>query len=244
MFANQEIDNWNKTSPVGSYPNETWFVSLYFATNNTVDIQNFFNARPQILQLSASGYSGNYSATTMGCTPLSLNENTPRCYRQYDGGGEVKDPFAYAWPRGYYLELRYNVTLFIWRNSGVVSQLSASTTLIPGLFLIIYGLIGALVAQLVVFGYSIRRRKFFDLRLLDSAFFTISVGFLFFLPVYSLSLDPIGSPIPNISLESNINQLLLVDAIIVIVGLLMNIGIKLLKYGTQTKRVRPKLGFI
>jgi hypothetical protein len=103
-FSDQEIDNWNRTSPVGIFPNETWFVSLYFATNNTVDIQNFFNARPQILQVASPNYSGNYSATTLECTPLSLAGEPPTCYRQYGTGGEVKDPFAHYWPRDYYLQ--------------------------------------------------------------------------------------------------------------------------------------------
>lgn len=224
-FADQEVDSWNNRAPVGNYPNQTWFVSLYFATNNTVDIQNFFNARPQILQLSTPDYSGNYSATAMQCTPLSLNQSIPQCYRDYGNGGSVRDPFAYDWPKGYYLQLRYNVTLFIWRNSGIVSQLNASLVLIPWLFWIFYGLLAALIAQGVLTLHPSTRTRALNRKVIDSAFFTTGVGFLFFLPVYSLSLAPVGSPIPNTPIQTQLSQLILLIVGVMIVGLFLDLGV-------------------
>lgn len=222
-FTDQEADNWNKASPVGIFPNETWFVNLYFATNNTVFVQNF-NQRPHILQVDSSNYSGNFSAGTIQCDPPSNVTLLQDCYRQYDGGGLVKDPFQYYWPRDYYLQLRYNVTLFVWRNPGAVTQLSGASTVLTWLWLLTTTLAIFPLSQLGVLLFATwrslaRKGKVRDYKFLDGTFFTIGVGLLFFLPVYNLSLSPVVSPVTNSPIQDRINNLIIYDSVIVFFGL-------------------------
>ncbi len=198
-------------SSKNSFPNEVWYVNLYFAIN--VSIQNFFNGQQHILPLPTLNYVGNYSTNFLYCTPSSLS--TGQCYKNF-GLPLVKDPFDL--PGGYHFPWIYNTTVFIWRNPDVVQQLGTATTLATVFDLFAGALILLALSQLALLMISVKNKRYLQYRLLDSSFFTLAGGILFFVPIYILSLNPIISPILSSPLHDQLSTILLETTGIVLFG--------------------------
>lgn len=213
-FSDSAEDSWSPI--VENFPNETWHIGLYFATN--ASIVNFLNGYPQILQLSTPNYSGNYSSRMMQCTPPSEGNET--CY------GGVKDPFANALPRGYYFPYVYNTSVFVWRNPDIVKQLSASQFLVSILTYLVSPVLALMpTLQVALLRYSSKKLEGHSWPgVVDSTFFTVGIGILFFLPIYALSLNPLTSPIFNSPLQIQLNWLTEEISLIVSFGLIVFIA--------------------
>ncbi|MGA8857951.1 MAG: hypothetical protein WB643_12415 [Candidatus Bathyarchaeia archaeon] len=176
----------------GSFPNQTWSLSFYFAVD--ADLKN-----QCVGDFSVQLPTSNYGGTMYVCDVKQISASSA-----WSAAGALPGMTNYG--------VVYHFTLDITLNSGVRQQLDIGMVQFPK---ILYALLLLLsfaflldVTSLIrgLLARSQRVRKLiesFPFRLpavlsyrIDGAFLTVVVGVLFFLPIYMLSLRTFENPIP------------------------------------------------
>ena len=174
----------NFTAVIGRFPHETRFLVLYFAINATVNILETGG----VLKLPTSNYAGLFSVISIRSFADWAVANARPELGEY---GEV-----------------YRVGTQIERSKGVAQYLEFAMGSIPGMLNFILWILWLVMAIQIVIFLLWRIRGSPYRRLLNTNYFAIVVGIVFFLPMYMLSLRPLMAPLPITEGDEALSQLL------------------------------------
>ncbi len=167
------------TTITAGFPNEDRVLSIYFAVEAVLPLGSGSTA---YVPLPTGNYVGMLQIASLAGSFYSERQQTDKNLQSY--GYELQQ-----------IGLIYWVNLDIHRTPDSAAFISTAMVDFPQvLWFLVYVLTLLIPIQLVLYIHAILRRRNCR-QLLNSNYFAIAIGLLFFVPIFTLSLEPMTAPI-------------------------------------------------